>query len=124
MMKCRMCSQRLTQPGKLCRECESELESARTAAAAGALSPAVPLLEANPLEALDADGARGRWRSRPAMLVAAFAAGIAAAAVVHVATGGRSPAAPGSPLIDVRSSADAPDPAIPVSTVSGAYPSR
>jgi hypothetical protein len=30
-MKCRMCSQVLTRPGKLCRECERELERARRA---------------------------------------------------------------------------------------------
>ena len=47
MTKCRMCSQRLTRPGKLCRECERELQRARAAAASvDTLSSAIPVIDA------------------------------------------------------------------------------
>jgi len=47
MKQCRMCSQRLTRPGRLCRECEHELQRARhVGLAIGELAPAVTCSEA------------------------------------------------------------------------------
>ena len=66
MTHCRMCSQRLTRPGRLCRECERELDRARaTAESAGNLSSALPLIDAARMATADSAGAFGRFKSRP-----------------------------------------------------------
>lgn len=86
MMQCRMCSQRLTRPGKLCRECEHELGRARAVAASvDTLAGAVPLIEASRLAAGSPGRDRiARLRSRPAALAAAFTIGLATAAGAYV----------------------------------------
>jgi len=97
MMQCRMCSQRLTRPGKLCRECECELERARyvdvgDAAAEGAL-----------LETLSITS--DRWpstlRAPGAIIAAAFALGLVGAAALHVADASHVVVASHSVMLDV-----------------------
>jgi hypothetical protein len=81
MMQCRMCSQRLTRPGKLCRECEHELERARQAGVSiGELVP--------PLATVDTSHMTGtRWvarlRSPGPVVAAAFAIGLVGAVSLH-----------------------------------------
>jgi hypothetical protein len=85
MTHCRMCSQRLPRPGRLCRECERELDRARaTAESAGNLSSALPLIDAARMATADSAGASGRFKSRPTVLVAAFSVGIATAAALYL----------------------------------------
>ena len=78
-MHCRMCSQRLPRPGRLCRECEQELELARSARPPGGLAQGprpdeLLLIGASPWL---------RMPSRPVVVVAAFAVGLSAAAAVY-----------------------------------------
>ncbi|HJU21117.1 MAG TPA: hypothetical protein VJ891_01285 [Casimicrobiaceae bacterium] len=91
MMQCRMCSQRLTRPGKLCRECEHELDRARYSG-----------MSIDALVAQSGGGEASRlaepgWLSRvrsPANIVAiAFAIGVGSAGLVHV-VGTQLPSAP------------------------------
>lgn len=85
MMHCRMCSQRLTRPGKLCRECERELQRARTAAASvDTLSSTGSLSDAARMASADSSSWVRKMRSHPTVLVAAFSIGIATAATLHV----------------------------------------
>jgi len=42
MMHCRMCSQRLPRPGRLCRECEREIDRERAAVEGFAAVVALP----------------------------------------------------------------------------------
>ncbi|HLX26988.1 MAG TPA: hypothetical protein VKV24_00675 [Casimicrobiaceae bacterium] len=81
MMQCRMCSQRLTRPGKLCRECERELDRARYSG-----------MSMDALVAQSGGGEASRladagWLSRvrsPATIVAiALAIGVGSAGVLH-----------------------------------------
>ena len=78
-MHCRMCSQRLPRPGRLCRECEQELNFSRSAAKALAtMSSPNPGMD----ESLLMSAATG-WTSRlprSTVFVAALAAGISVAA--------------------------------------------
>jgi hypothetical protein len=86
MSQCRMCSQRLTRPGRLCRECERELERARAVAqSVGDLSSAAPLIDAARVATADSAGWAGGMMSRPSVLVVAFSAGLAAAAALYLA---------------------------------------
>ena len=90
-----MCSQRLTRPGRLCRECERELDRER--AAADGLAAVVEL----PDSAGGLEVARfGALRSRSVALAAAFAIGIGIAGGVYVATGVPSRDAGASVMID------------------------
>ena len=77
-----MCSQRLTRPGRLCRECERELDGERAAAdglaAVVQLPDSVGGLEVARFDAL---------RSGAVALVAAFAIGIGIAAGAYVLHG-------------------------------------
>lgn len=79
MMRCRMCSQRLPRPGRLCRECEQELELAHSARQTGG-----PVHGTQPDE-LYLAGLSGwkRFPSRPIVVVAAFVVGVSAAAAVY-----------------------------------------
>lgn len=79
MMHCRMCSQRLPRPGRLCRECEQELELAHAAR-----QTASPVQGTHPDE-LYLAGLTGwkRFPSRPIVVVAAFVVGVSAAAAVY-----------------------------------------
>ena len=82
MKHCRLCSQRLTRPGRLCRECECELARTRYAGTpAGELAPAFAAAETSRM-------AGGEWLRRaraPGSIVAiAFATGIAAAVTLQV----------------------------------------
>ena len=79
MMQCRMCSQRMTRAGRLCRECECELERARHAGlAAGVSVPAV----------LPDAPARAGWpamlRAPGAIIGVAFAVGVAGAVALNL----------------------------------------
>jgi hypothetical protein len=84
MMQCRMCSQRLTRPGKLCRECERELARARHAAASvEGLATSIPEIETDQLVVPSMVAA---WRlrgMRVPLVVAAFCLGIGATAAVY-----------------------------------------
>jgi hypothetical protein len=79
MMHCRMCSQRLPRPGRLCRECEQELELAHSAR-----QTAGPVQGTHPDE-LYLAGLCGwkRFPSRPIVVIAAFVVGVSAAAAVY-----------------------------------------
>lgn len=101
-MQCRMCSQRLTRPGKLCRECERELGRARAVAASvDTLSGAVPLIDASRMAGTPpADAWRARLRSRPALLVMAFSIGLATAATAYVVQRTQAASAPASVMLD------------------------
>jgi hypothetical protein len=81
-----MCSQRLTRPGRLCRECERELDRERVAA--DGLAAVIELPDS---PATDREAA---WpaavRSRPAALITAFVIGIGIAAGLYAAHGGRT----------------------------------
>ena len=82
MKQCRMCSQRLTRPGRLCRECERELSRARYVG----LSAGEPPLVAALSETLPMAG--NEWLAHvraPASVVAiAFAFGVAATVTLQV----------------------------------------
>ena len=82
MKQCRMCSQRLTRPGRLCRECERELSRARYV---GLSAGEPPLVAALP-ETLPMAG--NEWLAHvraPASVVAiAFAFGVAATVTLQV----------------------------------------
>jgi hypothetical protein len=97
-----MCSQRLTRPGKLCRECERELGRARAAAASvDTLSGAVPLIDASRMAGMPpADAWRARLRSRPALLLMAFSIGLATAATGYVVQRTRAASADASVMLD------------------------
>ena len=89
-----MCSQRLTRPGRLCRECERELDRER--AAEDGLAAVVQL----PGSAGGFEVARlGTPRARGAALIAAFAIGIAIAAGVYVTHGSPSTHAAGASVM-------------------------
>lgn len=82
MTQCRMCSQRLTRPGKLCRECERELQRARYAGLSiGELVPAPSAADASRMA-----GAHwiARLRTPGSIIAVAFAMGAAAAVTLHV----------------------------------------
>lgn len=82
MKQCRMCSQRLTRPGRLCRECERELSRARFV---GLSAGEPPLVAALP-ETMPTAG--NEWLAHvraPASVVAiAFAFGVAATVTLQV----------------------------------------
>lgn len=79
MMHCRMCSQRLPRPGRLCRECEQERELAHASR-----QTVGPVQGTHPDE-LYLAGLSGwkRFPSRPIVVVAAFVVGVSAAAAVY-----------------------------------------
>ena len=80
-MHCRMCSQRLPRPGRLCRECEQELDFARLARPAGGLAPGPQLDE---VLLAEANHWTQRLPGRPIAILAAFSVGITAAATLYV----------------------------------------
>lgn len=84
-MHCRMCSQRLPRPGRLCRECEQELNLARSTAKTleTVVAPAPDVDERLPL--LGPGWAARAPRST--VIVAAFAVGIAVAVTVYALNG-------------------------------------
>lgn len=81
MKQCRMCSQRLTRPGRLCRECERELDRARHAGVTvGELAPEVAVPDASRVAGFSAM----RWPRTPGTLIAAaFAIGTLCAIALH-----------------------------------------
>jgi hypothetical protein len=103
MMQCRMCSQRMTRAGRLCRECECELERARQAG--------VTIGDSEPDGSLDAP-APARWPARlraPFAIVAtAFVVGIAGAVALHVADASRGHVASRSVMLDADAPPDLP----------------
>jgi hypothetical protein len=84
MIHCRMCSARLPRSGRLCRECEFEIDRARaTAESNTGLSSLAPLIDDSRL----IDGIVSQWSARlhsPIMLVVALAVGVTTAAALHV----------------------------------------
>lgn len=92
-----MCSQRLPRPGRLCRECEQELNLARSTAKTlgGVLAPDPDVDESLPMPGVAGWAARA---PRPTVVVAAFAVGITAALAVYALNGW--PGARGSVMID------------------------
>jgi len=97
MMQCRMCSQRLPRPGKLCRECERELERARhMGASIGELTAMPPLAASRRLGA----GWLGRLHGPGAVVAAAFAVGLAGAVGLHVVDASQSRVASRSIMLD------------------------
>lgn len=78
-MHCRMCSQRLPRPGRLCRECEQELDFARSARPGAGLALAS---QPDPLLLTEANE-RVRVPPRPVVVAAAFAVGLSAAAAIY-----------------------------------------
>lgn len=101
MMQCRMCSQRLTRPGKLCRECGHELEQARLAGLPVDELAAVSPVDASRMPVAEG-GARcfGRLRSRGSVLAAAFTIGVVGATAAHLAQRSNAVTAPGSVMLD------------------------
>jgi hypothetical protein len=101
MTHCRMCSQRLPRPGRLCRECERELDRARAiAASVDTLSPAMPLVDVAQLANEPPGGWSAQLRSRPTVVVGAFAVGIAAAIAFYVVDLSHASAPGASVMID------------------------
>jgi hypothetical protein len=80
-----MCSQRLTRPGRLCRDCERELDRER---AADGLAAVIELPDA---AAAGLEARVGALRSRTGAVVAAFAIGIGIAAGLYMAHGTQNP---------------------------------
>lgn len=103
MMHCRMCSQRLTRPGKLCRECERELQRARYAGVSmDELLPSAPMIGASRM----AGTWLARLRSPGPVVAAAFAVGVVSAATLHVVRYATAAAASGSVMLE-RGAGDA-----------------
>jgi hypothetical protein len=103
-----MCSQRLTRPGKLCRECEQELDRARLAdASAGDLALTMPSGdEASQVAEFPAPHASTRLRVR--LVVAAFSIGLAGAAALYIAHRPTPPQPADSVMLDRDVSAVTP----------------
>jgi hypothetical protein len=102
MMQCRMCSQRLPRPGRLCRECDRELERARYAGVSiGELAPALPSVDASRMAA---GGWRARLRSPGPVIAAAFSVGLVAAVALHVVDKSEAAVTHGSVMLDTRAS--------------------
>jgi hypothetical protein len=101
MTQCRMCSQRLTGPGKLCRDCERELERARIAGVSVDEWSAVPLIDASRIApAEEGAGRLGRRHSRGSMIAAAFTVGLIGAMAFDIALRSDAAAIPGSVMLD------------------------
>lgn len=99
MMQCRMCSQRLTRPGKLCRECERELDRARHVGASIAeLAATTPFDESHHRTA----GWLERLRAPGPVVAAAFAVGLAGAVALHVVDAAQTGVASRSIMLDAR----------------------
>jgi hypothetical protein len=102
MMQCRMCSQRLPSAGRLCRECDRELERARYAGVSiGELAPALPAVDASRMAA---SGWRARARSPGPVIAAAFSVGLVAAVALHVVDKSEAAVTHGSVMLDARAS--------------------
>ena len=100
-MQCRMCSQRLTRPGKLCRECDQELARARaTAASAEGLSSVSSLIQASEAASEDRLAWTARLGSRPALVAAAFVVGVVAAIALYSVEGSHASGSATSVMID------------------------
>jgi hypothetical protein len=79
MMKCRLCSQRLTRPGKLCRECEHERARAEEGATPIEGLESVIAADARVAEARHG----GRIRARNVVLLA-FCTGALGAGILRL----------------------------------------
>jgi hypothetical protein len=96
-----MCSQRLPRPGKLCRECEREIQRAQAAAASvDDLSSALPVIDAAGMATADSLDWPGRMRSRPPVVAIALSAGFAIAVGLYVIRGPNVAAPIDSVMID------------------------
>lgn len=96
MMQCRMCSQRLPRPGRLCRECDRELERARHAGLSiGEPASAAPSVEGSRI-------ALAGWRVRAPgpVIAAAFSVGLVAAIALHVVDKSEAAVTHGSVMLD------------------------
>ena len=100
MTQCRMCSQRMTRPGRLCRECERELQRARFAGVSlGEIEPMVASAEASRLVANDW---LARIRTPGSAIAVAFAIGVAATVALHVADNSEAAITHGSVMLDAQ----------------------
>ena len=100
MMQCRMCSQRLTRPGRLCRECEHELKRAEHAGySIGEASPLDALAQAQPLAGREW---LARLRAPGSVVTVAFAVGIAGAVTLHLADRSEAAQPRGSVMLDLN----------------------
>lgn len=128
MTQCRMCSQRLTRPGKLCRECERELDRARFAGVShDDMAALAPIIDASRIAASTSDGGRlARMRQRGSVIAMAFTIGLVGAAGLHLAQRSTASVTPRSVMLDrdaghervrtwVSTSASAPPNATPSS---------
>jgi len=94
---CRMCSQRLPRPGRLCRECEQELNFGRSSATTlGGVPSTDPDADAR-LAMLGAGAVR---LPRATIVVGAFVAGITLAAAVYALNPWPGTGTRGSVMID------------------------
>lgn len=101
MTRCRMCSQRLPRPGRLCRDCERELDRARLVAnTVAGLAPLGPPLPVPAIEALPADAASPARSRAPIIVAMAFALGLAGAAVLLAGQRSTAPAHDASVMLD------------------------
>lgn len=91
MMQCRMCSQRLTRPGKLCRECEHELDRARYSGMS--IDALVAQSGGGEASRLAEPGWLSRVRSPGTIVAVAFAIGVGSAGLLRIVEM-QSPTAP------------------------------
>lgn len=100
MTQCRMCSQRMTRPGRLCRECERELARARYAGVSlGEVEPTLASAEASRVVANDW---LARLRTPGSAIAVAFAIGVSATVALHVADNSEAAVAHGSVMLDAQ----------------------
>jgi len=100
MTQCRMCSQRMTRPGRLCRECERELQRARYAGVSlGEIDPTLASAEASRVVANDW---LARLRTPGSAMAVAFAIGVSATVALHVADNSEAAVAHGSVMLDAQ----------------------
>jgi hypothetical protein len=104
MMQCRMCSQRLTRPGKLCRECEHELDRARYSGIS--IDALVAQSGGGEASRLAEPGWLSRVRSPATIVAVAFAIGVGSAGLVHIV----ETQPPSAPVHSVMPDVDEPTP--------------
>ena len=100
MTQCRMCSQRMTRPGRLCRECERELQRARyVGVSLGDIEPTLAAAEASRVVANDW---LARLRTPGSAIAVAFAIGVSATVAMHIADNSEAAVTHGSVMLDAQ----------------------
>ncbi len=100
MTQCRMCSQRMTRPGRLCRECERELQRARYAGVS--LAEIEPTLAAAEASRVVANDWLARLRTPGSAIAVAFAIGVSATVAMHIADNSEAAVTHGSVMLDAQ----------------------